>query len=149
MALAWVWIAQNGDVTWAPWRLKSPATPLYVQQTLQVNKRDNIKMLYQLPFLWWDWRRENSPYKGTVMLNAFPCRGVIVKCLQSCLCAPCLSKFWPRYFLCYMKYRDVYPDREAHWAKMGPTWVLSAPAGPHVGPMNLAIRIRLCYIWEN
>ena len=23
---------------------------------------------------------------------------------------------------------------------MGPTWVLSAPGGPHVGPMNLAIR---------
>ena len=23
---------------------------------------------------------------------------------------------------------------------MGPTWVLSAPAGPHVGPMNLVIR---------
>ena len=25
-------------------------------------------------------------------------------------------------------------------ANMGPTWVLSAPDGPHVGPMNLAIR---------
>ena len=24
---------------------------------------------------------------------------------------------------------------------MGPTWVLSAPDGPHVGPMNLAIRL--------
>ena len=23
---------------------------------------------------------------------------------------------------------------------MGPTWVLSAPDGPHVGPMNFAIR---------
>ena len=26
-------------------------------------------------------------------------------------------------------------------ANMGPTWVLSAPDGPHVGPMNLAIRV--------
>ena len=24
---------------------------------------------------------------------------------------------------------------------MGPTWVLSAPGGPHVGPMNIAIRV--------
>ena len=24
---------------------------------------------------------------------------------------------------------------------MGPTWVLSAPDGPHVGPMNLAMRV--------
>ena len=26
-------------------------------------------------------------------------------------------------------------------ANMGPTWVLSAPDGPHVGPMNLAIGV--------
>ena len=30
--------------------------------------------------------------------------------------------------------------RLVHWANMGPTWVLMAPDGPHVGPMNLAIR---------
>ena len=34
-----------------------------------------------------------------------------------------------------------YPDSKVHGAYMGPTWVLSAPAGPHVGPMNLAIRL--------
>ena len=32
------------------------------------------------------------------------------------------------------------PDNKDHGANMGPTWVLSAPDGPHVGPMNLAIR---------
>ena len=32
------------------------------------------------------------------------------------------------------------PDNKIHGANMGPTWVLSAPDGPHVGPMNLAIR---------
>ena len=31
------------------------------------------------------------------------------------------------------------PDRKVHGANMGPTWVLSAPDGPHVGLMNLAI----------
>ena len=30
-------------------------------------------------------------------------------------------------------------DSKVHGANMGPTWVLSAPDGPHVGPMNLAI----------
>ena len=35
---------------------------------------------------------------------------------------------------------------------MGPTWVLSAPDGPHVGPVNLAIReynliVYRIYIW--
>ena len=32
------------------------------------------------------------------------------------------------------------PDNKVHEAKMGPTWVLSAPDGPHDGPINFAIR---------
>ena len=32
------------------------------------------------------------------------------------------------------------PDSKVHGANMGPTWVLSAPDGPHAGPMNFAIR---------
>ena len=35
----------------------------------------------------------------------------------------------------------TYPDIKVHGANMGPTWVLSAPDGPHVVPMNLAIRV--------
>ena len=31
-------------------------------------------------------------------------------------------------------------DSKVHGANMGPTWVLSAPDGPHHGPMNLVIR---------
>ena len=33
-----------------------------------------------------------------------------------------------------------FPDSKVHGANMGPTWALSAPCGPHVGPINLAIR---------
>ena len=36
--------------------------------------------------------------------------------------------------------QEAIPDSKVHGAHMGPTWVLSAPNGPHVGPMNLAIR---------
>ena len=32
------------------------------------------------------------------------------------------------------------PDSKVHGANMGPTWILPAPDGPHVDPMNLAIR---------
>ena len=35
----------------------------------------------------------------------------------------------------------------SHGANMGPTWVLSAPDGPHVGPMNLAIRDSLLHMY--
>ena len=34
----------------------------------------------------------------------------------------------------------LIPDSKVPGANMGPTWVLPAPDGPHVGPMNLAIR---------
>ena len=34
----------------------------------------------------------------------------------------------------------TFPDSRAHGANMGPTWILSAPGGPHVDPVNLAIR---------
>ena len=34
----------------------------------------------------------------------------------------------------------IHPDSKVREANMGPTWGLSAPDGPHVGPMNLAIR---------
>ena len=34
-----------------------------------------------------------------------------------------------------------FPDSKVHGANMGSTWVLSAPDGPHVNPMKLAIRV--------
>ena len=37
--------------------------------------------------------------------------------------------------------KSLYENVVIHGANMGPTWVLSAPDGPHVGPMNLAIRV--------
>ena len=33
------------------------------------------------------------------------------------------------------------PDSKVHGANMGPTGALSVPDGPHVGPVNLAIRV--------
>ena len=36
---------------------------------------------------------------------------------------------------------DNYPDSKDHGANMGPTWVMSTPGVPHVGPMNLAIKV--------
>ena len=38
---------------------------------------------------------------------------------------------------------DKFPDNKIHGANMGPMRILSAPDGPHVGPMNLAIRVCL------
>ena len=32
------------------------------------------------------------------------------------------------------------PHSKVYGTTMGPTWVLTTPDGPHIGPMNLAIR---------
>ena len=45
------------------------------------------------------------------------------------------------------------PDSKVHGSNMGPTWVMSAPDRPTVGPMNIAIRgasfyHRNCAMWN-
>ena len=40
------------------------------------------------------------------------------------------------------------PDSKVHGANMGPSWVLSNQDGPHVGPMNLAIRDVIVLIFK-
>ena len=67
------------------------------------------------------------------------------------LAEPRLESFYPRFVagidLPHQDVVDSYnpawisntPDSQIHGANIGPTWVLSAPDGAHVGPMNLAI----------
>ena len=55
------------------------------------------------------------------------------------------SKVDPTSVLSSRRYPNVsqtFPDSKGHGANMGPTWALSAPDGPHVGHMNLAIRVQ-------
>ena len=54
-------------------------------------------------------------------------------------------KFHTKYLAHTLRY---IPDSEVHGANIGPTWVLSAPAGPHVDPMNLAIRDDFIQLWH-
>ena len=49
----------------------------------------------------------------------------------------CKRKYIPQNNACI---NQIIPDSKLHGANMGPAWVLPAPDGPHVGPMNLAIR---------
>ena len=46
----------------------------------------------------------------------------------------------------YHLYLFIYPASKVRGANMGPTWILSAPGRPHVGPVDLVIRvsIRFC-----
>ena len=50
---------------------------------------------------------------------------------------------FPRVLSVFMNldsFQEYIPDNKIHGTNMGPTWVLSTPGGPHVGPMNHAIR---------
>ena len=42
--------------------------------------------------------------------------------------------------ICFIELQ-AYPDSKVYGDNMGPTWVLLAPDGPHVGAINLAIRV--------
>ena len=75
----------------------------------------------------------------------YGCRGFDK--FQNVECFP--ITFWP-IFCVFWRYRVItlnkfelcgsHPDIKVHWANMGSTWDLSAPDGPHVGPINLVIR---------
>ena len=69
-----------------------------------------------------------------------------LKSKQTCFVTSSWSRF-PTLLMLYMIHpnnhasglRFAVPDSKVHGANMGPTWVLSAPDGPHVGTMNRAI----------
>ena len=64
--------------------------------------------------------------------------------LTVCDCIPVIrDTFLVHIYNIYPKKRNMHhisPDNKVHGANMGSTWVLSAPDGPHVGPMDLAIK---------
>ena len=43
---------------------------------------------------------------------------------------------------------NKYPDNKVQGANMGPIWVLSAPDGPHIGPMNFAIWVCIMVMFK-
>ena len=43
----------------------------------------------------------------------------------------------------FMQANDAYPDSKVHGANMGPIWDRQDRNGPHVDPMNFAIRVFL------
>ena len=59
-----------------------------------------------------------------------------INCMSICTCNDIIM---PVPHVCVTSWYR-FPDSKVEVAHMGPTWVLSAPDGPHVGPMNLAIR---------
>ena len=55
-----------------------------------------------------------------------------------------MAFYWGQFYKKYLRYQLTdYLDSKVHGANMGPTWHLSVPDGPHVGPMNFAIRVCL------
>ena len=74
--------------------------------------------------------------------NALPFYGPLIKAnnpRHNVVCLPFACTLFVLFFPHVCQLYDN-PDSKVHGANMGPTWVLSAPDGPHVGPMNLALR---------
>ena len=84
MASSWIeclnMLQQNvlphySDATWAPWRLKSLATRVFVQLFVQANIEKNIKIGPLLGESRWPM---DSPHNWPVMRKTFPIYDVIV-----------------------------------------------------------------------
>ena len=78
-----------------------------------------------------------------IMQNGSRCRKLFLglnKCQLGCL-------IYLYYSGSHQLFHKCHPDSKVHGANMGPTWVLWAPVGPYVGPMNLAIRAVLLNVF--
>ena len=116
----------------------------FVKNTLvHIKSKDlylNRKLCFKLCFIFIVWcsihvTECNKPYDDVmdVILDI----NVYISFYAYLLCKYKLSPFCPVHPLHW--FINV-PDSKFNGASMGPTWVLLAPDGPHVGPMNLAIR---------
>ena len=97
----------------------------------------------------------HTPY--AVMLNSLTLGNMMAVCLNFKLLFGAFygklppsgslktSQYWFNWFIYSLWHELVisygFPESKVHGANMWPTWVLSTPDGPHVGPMNLAIRV--------
>ena len=79
---------QNLNITlaswWTRWRLKSPASALFTQLFIQLNKQGKNLSIPSLAFVWGihQWSVK-SPHKGPVMRKMFPFDDVIMMFLVS------------------------------------------------------------------
>ena len=118
-----------------------------VQNPVQVHNEEIIKVFPFWPFVceitgdWWI--PLTNFFLGVISLyNYGPspwCHRVSKKKFVGPIFS--LQKFSQRCInhVMYLFWKHV-PDSKVHGANMGPTSILSAPDGPHVGHMNLAIR---------
>ena len=107
----------------------------------------------------------NFPHKWPVTRKMFPLDDVIMRhgwpnhnnppmtdCMNKTIKAKDMVWIFVWHILCWYNLisTSIFEIVHCDWsyildskfrvANMGPTWVLTAPGGPHVGPMNLAIR---------
>ena len=73
--------------------------------------------------------------------------GIHLKAVGFSQCTSEVLVFQFHFYLAWERSIRHIPNSKFHGANMGPTWVLSAPDGSHVGPMNLAVRDNLVAIF--
>ena len=122
-------LAMERNIDWQMW-----PTPLACQHTFHRQ--------------WWQW---NS---GVLFIAWWPflliyfiLNVVFVKmiiCKSSIFVLISINKMGIRrieYRAILSQFTDMSPDSKVNGASMGPTWGMSAPDGPHVGPMNIAVMV--------
>ena len=84
------------------------------------------------------WRHSGGAWYDDLFLTA----ASYVKCWADV--AKHMSRLWQAGDAEHFERRiSSYPDSKVHGANIGPTWGPWDPDGPHVGPMNLTIRVAI------
>ena len=119
------------------WVLSAPDGPHVGPMNLAI--RDDITRMLMHLILLADWLFQN------LSISIQTTKKSLKLCITDPLCWKSCGNCWiPHTKGQYCKKHAqvmMFPDSKVLGANMGPTWVLSAPDGPHVGFMNFAIRV--------
>ena len=124
---------ENRQICWSYARILLRYSVIFhcIQRSISDNNPNAAKPKFQQEII------ENQLIRFMDMyISMAQCKTVVTPLLtHRSYCSIALSHLYK-----FLSFLAVFTDSKVHGANMGPTWVLSAPDGPHVGPLNLAIR---------
>ena len=109
-------------------------TTLHWMRPANERRRYNVTLF----LIGWAHSQNDSCKIGTCIIQDMPMLVQAISCTVELSSYP---GFFRELHWILMGFSEIFsPDSKVHGANIGPTWVLSAPDGPHVGPLSIAIK---------
>ena len=109
---------------------------MHVECTKEIDKPNSHSFIYCMKGTWENWLNLNCDISYNLHSGHYV--------LKQEIWIMFMNQFKLATIIVFLALGNTHlPGSKVYGANMGPTWVLSAPDGPHVGPTNLAFRVAM------